>query len=209
MGYRLWVDDRPGALADVTACLARLGVDVVAVEVVDRGGGRAVDELVVGLGPDRSPGEVARALARLDGVDVEDVRLGADDGDRRVAALEAAAGLGAAAPGEAPLALALAAGELVRATWAAVVAPDGDLAAVNGPVPDPGWLAALAGGLSAAPAGVPPPDGEIAWARLDRARHVLVVERRGVPFRPTEHRALALLARLADLRLADALAPAR
>ena len=56
---RLRLPDRPGSLAAVTAHLASYGVDVHRLEIVDRGGGAAVDDLLL------SGERLDRALAAL------------------------------------------------------------------------------------------------------------------------------------------------
>ena len=68
---RLRLPDRPGSLAAVTEHLASHGVDVLRLEVVDRGGGAAVDDLLLaGDAPRRrardarSEGHRARAAGR-------------------------------------------------------------------------------------------------------------------------------------------------
>src|SRR5580704_5313337 len=48
---RVRLPDRPGSLAELTAQLARRGVDVLALEVLAREGGFAVDDLLLS-GPD-------------------------------------------------------------------------------------------------------------------------------------------------------------
>ena len=50
---RLWLPDRPGALGAVASRVGAVGGDVVGIDILERGAGRAIDELVVEL-PDRS-----------------------------------------------------------------------------------------------------------------------------------------------------------
>lgn len=44
---RLVLDDHPGALAQVAAAIAQAGGDIVAVDVVERGGSRVIDDFIV------------------------------------------------------------------------------------------------------------------------------------------------------------------
>ncbi len=76
---RLRLPDRPGSLAAVTAHLAAHEVDVLALEVVDRGPGAAVDDLLLsGEKLDAalaSLGSRAMVLGRRAGIDVRDPGL--------------------------------------------------------------------------------------------------------------------------------------
>lgn len=46
---RLWLPDRPGALGQVASRIGAVRGDVVGIDILERGGGQAVDELVVEL----------------------------------------------------------------------------------------------------------------------------------------------------------------
>src|SRR3712207_7863951 len=50
---RLVVPDRPGILGAVATALGEAGIDIVSVDVLERGGGVAVDDIVVDLPPGR------------------------------------------------------------------------------------------------------------------------------------------------------------
>ena len=76
---RLRLSDRPGSLAAVTAHLAACGVDVLRLEVVDRGSGTAVDDLLLS-GPAidsalATLGSTAMLLGRRPGADLRDPGL--------------------------------------------------------------------------------------------------------------------------------------
>ena len=65
----------PGALGQVASRIGAVRGDVVGIEILERGGGRAIDELVVAL-PDAGLVDLlVTEIAQVDGVDVEDVRL--------------------------------------------------------------------------------------------------------------------------------------
>jgi hypothetical protein len=76
---RFRLPDRPGSLAAVTEHLASHGVDVLRLEIVDRGGGAAVDDfLLAGAGLDSGLGTLGRraiVLARRRGTDLRDPGL--------------------------------------------------------------------------------------------------------------------------------------
>ncbi|MBA3304000.1 MAG: amino acid-binding protein, partial [Acidimicrobiia bacterium] len=46
---RLWLPDRPGALGQVASRIGAVRGDVVGIDILERGAGRAIDELVVQL----------------------------------------------------------------------------------------------------------------------------------------------------------------
>src|SRR4029453_1364719 len=50
---RVWVPDRPGALGAVASRIGAVRGDVIGIDILERGAGRAIDELVVQL-PDAS-----------------------------------------------------------------------------------------------------------------------------------------------------------
>ena len=72
---RVWVPDRPGALGSVASRIGAVRGDLVGIDILERGGGRAIDELVVEL-PDESLVDLLISeVSQVDGVDVEDVRM--------------------------------------------------------------------------------------------------------------------------------------
>src|SRR5258706_15549298 len=94
---RLWMPDRPGALGAVASRIGAVRGDVVGIDILERGAGRAIDELVVELPDDSILPLLLKEIAAVDGVDVEDVRPAAESlRDPHLAALESAAMLVAA-----------------------------------------------------------------------------------------------------------------
>src|SRR5580693_2424702 len=70
---RVWLPDRPGALGAVASRIGAVGGDLTSIEILERGAGRAIDELVVDL-PDGTLVELlVHEVRQVDGVDVEDV----------------------------------------------------------------------------------------------------------------------------------------
>lgn len=199
----MWLPDRPGALGAVASRIGAVRGDVVGIDILERGAGRAIDELVVEL-PD--PGLVALLVSEIDqvdGVDVEDVRPAPEHlHDPRLDALETAAALVAAASPSALLDVLVARARLDFETeWSAIVDVDDRLLrASDGAPPPPAWLIAFVGGSrssAAVTAGECGPD-DIAWAGLAAGRLALVLGRCGRPFRARERRQLAAVARIAD-----------
>jgi hypothetical protein len=197
---RLWVPDRPGALGAVASRIGAARGDVVGIDILERGGGRAIDELVVELPSPHLVDLLVAEVSEVDGVDVEDVRPVATSlHDPRVDALEMAARLVGAE--ELPVlvdALATDAARAAGAVWAAVLDCDSDeVLATTGEVPPGPWLAAFVAGSRFGGADCA---DDVVWAPLPRAALALVLGRDGTPFRARERRQAAALARIADTR---------
>ena len=202
---RLWVPDRPGALGSVASRIGAVRGDLVGIDILERGGGRAIDELVVELPSEDLVPLLVDEISEVDGVDVEDVRpMVAALHDARLDALETAALLVEQRDvGDLLEALAEHAAHDFAAEWAAVIALDAPvpLATVGSP-PAPAWLGAFVHGARQSPlasAGEFGPD-EVAWAALPSSDLALVLGRRGRPFRARERRQLTALSRIADTR---------
>jgi hypothetical protein len=90
---RLVVPDRPGVLGAVASALGAAGVDIVSVDVLERGNGLAVDDVVVDLPRDRLPDSLITAVRAVPGVEVEALRpfAGPLDIHRELELLEALA----------------------------------------------------------------------------------------------------------------------
>ncbi len=71
---RLVVPDRPGLLGAVATALGLAGIDIVSVDVLERGGGVAVDDIVVELPEDRVADGLITAVMTVPGVQVESLR---------------------------------------------------------------------------------------------------------------------------------------
>jgi hypothetical protein len=197
--------DRPGALGQVASRIGAVRGDVVGIDILERGAGRAIDELVVQL-PDASLLPLLLSeISAVDGVDVEDVRPAAESlRDPHLAALETAAMLVGAVSVDELLELLVQHASLdFAADWAAVIdLTEPEVRSAVGPVPPAGWLEAfVAGSQSSArvAAGEAGPD-DVAWAPLASAHLNLVLGRSGRPLRARERRQVAALARIADTR---------
>jgi hypothetical protein len=140
MAYLLRVElpDVPGTLGAVATAFGHVGADILAMDVVERSSGRAVDDIVVDLPTGRAPDLLITAGESVPGVHVESVRPdpGVASARREWELVEAMA----AAPHLARQALAAMLPEVLRVGWAAVVSlPAGggpDVLAGGGGVPD-------------------------------------------------------------------------
>jgi len=205
---RMWLSDRPGALGQVASRVGAVGGDVVGIDILERGAGRAIDELVIELpGPDLVD-LLLSELAQVDGVDVETITPAADSlRDPRLDALETAAILvGATTRAEALDELCVHSVRTIGAEWAAVVALEGpDIVAQQGEAPSVPWLVAYVKGSqsSARVAGGDGGPADVVWAPLPGAGMALVLGRDGNPFRARERRQAAALARIVDTRFCE------
>lgn len=207
---RVVLPDRPGSLGAVATALGNAGADILGVDVVERVGGIAVDDLAVELPSGRPPDVLITAAEAVPGVEVESVRphSGRLDTHRELELIEEIAG----SPSRGLQLLADGVPRIFRAGWALVVAREGDrsyrlaesFAAPETRAGDLPWLPlARATVIDPAAHWVPEP-----WSDLDTELAVapyggpvppqaIVVGRPGGPaFRPTE---LARLAHLAGI----------
>ena len=202
---RVWLPDRPGALGAVASRIGAVRGDVVGIEILERGAGRAIDELAVQL-PDASLVSLLVAeIAQVDGVDVEDVRPAHGVGDPRLDALETAALLVAArTPAEVIDQIVGHAARDFDSDWCVVLDPAApSICASSGEAPSGQWLSAfLAGSRSASSGGEAGPD-DIAWADLATTGLALVLGRKDRPFRSRERRQLEALVGIAGQRWAE------
>ncbi|MHB1929271.1 MAG: ACT domain-containing protein [Acidimicrobiales bacterium] len=209
---RVWMPDRPGALGAVASRIGAVRGDLVGIDILERGGGRAIDELVVDLPEESLVPLLVSEMDQVDGVDVEDISPAPETPvDPRLDALETATLLvGQTSVPELLDALARHSVRDFSADWAVVVDTDraapapGPVAAV-GAVPPAPWLAAFVAGSRASAGGVTDGAGpdDVAWADLDAAAHVVLLGRRGRPLRARERRQLAALARIVDHRWSE------
>lgn len=200
---RMWLPDRPGALGAVASRIGAVRGDVVGIDILETGGGVAVDELVVRLPQAQLVDLLIAEIEEVDGVSVEDVRVAGSGGhDPRGDGLETAAVLcGADTMDELLRALCSHGGATLGADWSAVVAMgNGAVRAAAGPTPADAWLAAFV--LGARAGGDPAAIGvdDVAWAPLPGADLAIVVGRTRSPFRARERRQVASLARVAGTR---------
>ena len=148
---RLVLPDRPGMLGAVATALGAAGADILSLDVVERGPGGAVDDLVVAMPPGGLADALITSAQSVQGVVVESLRPyhGGTDLHRDLELVDA---LGAEPDRAAELLVGHAAG-VFRAGWAMLLEP--------GPTV-----------LHASP-GAPAGEGlDLGWLPLDRARRL-------------------------------------
>jgi hypothetical protein len=197
---RLWLPDEPGMLAAVATRIAAIRGNVVGLEVLERSGEVAVDELVVELPEAGQSDELCRALQAIDGAGIEEVRIvpaGAEE--RGLQVISAALAILETANASASLAALVGlAGDLFEVEWSAVVDLHTETTIQStGETPRLDWLLAfVAGARSAAPESGSSGSGVMA-GEMEDAGLVLCIGRT-VPFRRREHREFEMLVRVTD-----------
>ncbi|AIG74541.1 amino acid-binding protein [Amycolatopsis sp. MJM2582] len=116
---RVQLPDTPGTLGAVATALGTVGADILSVDVVERGGGVAIDDLVVEIPSGRLPDALITAAESVDGVEVDAVRpyAGVLDTHRELELVEEIA----AKPASGLEILAEGVPRIIRAGWAVVV----------------------------------------------------------------------------------------
>jgi hypothetical protein len=202
---RIWLPDRPGALGAVASRIGAVRGDLIGVDILERGAGKAIDELVVELPHEDLLPLMVNEVNEVDGVDVEDIRrVPGAPVDPRLDALETAAYLvERQKPADLLAALVAHAARDFEADWAAVIDPSAPHPVNSvGSMPPEAWVFAFVKGARASvggKAGAASP-ADVAWADLAVASLVVVLGRDGRPFRTRERRQLSALARIADNR---------
>ena len=205
---RLWLPDRPGALGQVASRIGAVRGEIGGIEILERGAGRAIDELVVDLPEPGLEDLLVHEIGQVDGVDVEEIRPVADAlHDPRLDALETVAILVGAGDREELIgAVVVHSRRAIGADWSAVVdLEDGSVLAAEGPVPAPAWLVAFVEGSQTSArvaSGEAGPD-DVVWSPLPSAGLALLVGRDGTAYRARERRSVAALARIVDTRFRE------
>ncbi|HEV2782149.1 MAG TPA: amino acid-binding protein [Actinophytocola sp.] len=212
---RVQLPDVPGTLGAVATALGAIGADILSVDVVERGSGVAIDDLVVELPKGRLPDVLITAAESVSGVEVDAVRpyAGVLDTHRELELVEEVA----AQPDDGMATFTEGVPKIIRAGWALVVASDAGGArrlAASTAAPEiqtlqlPWMPLARATVLDGEEAWVPETwrelGTELAATPLGKPDRVLLVGRPGGPmFRAAEVARLAHLAGIVAVVLAD------
>ncbi len=198
---RVWLPDRPGALGQVASRIGSVRGDVLAIEILEVGGGRVIDELVVALPDPTLVDLMVNEVHAIDGVSVEHVRGSTGHVDASLLSLSATAEL-AESPHDERVACFLDGVErLTEASWV-MVAHDGEVIAARGDVPTPEWVTSLLAGSSHL--GDPhATSSDMFWSDLPRSGMWVAAGREGRTVHDRERVRLDLFARIADALLVD------
>jgi len=195
---RIWMPDRPGALGQVASRIGAVRGDVLAIEILEQGGGRAVDELTVSLPDDDLIGLLTAEIDAVDGVSVESIRV--VDPDRTDASLSALA-LGAVIAESRPderLDVMIGGIQRFAETDWVIVLREGDPIAQIGTPPDVEWLMAFLAGsvhLDGLDDSAP---SDLLWGHMANSAITVAAGRAGNPIHERERVRFSLLLRLAD-----------
>lgn len=204
---RVWLPDRPGALGQVASAIGSIGGDVAGIEILERGGGSAIDELRVSLPSAALLDALIEAMRGVPGVAVEDVRpVDLDRPDGALAGLTAVAAI-AATPVDLRLETAC---DLLRdlfdADWVVAVALDGGAALASaGEQPSLDWLGAFLLGSEHLDAQQSP--GDLVWVRAPQFGVAIASGRSGRVFHARERDEFRIIGSIID-SLAPSLAGA-
>jgi len=199
---RVWLPDRPGALGQVASRIGSVRGDVLAIEILEVGGGRVIDELVVALPDAELVDLMVNEVHAIDGVSVEHVRETTDGHvDASVLSLSVTAELAESPPGERVERFLDGVLRLTEGTWA-MVARDGDVIASTGDVPAADWVTALLAGSRHL--GDPhATSSDMFWSDLPLSGMWVAAGREGRTVHDRERVRLDLFARIADAILVD------
>jgi hypothetical protein len=195
---RVWLPDRPGALGQVASRIGAVRGDVIGIDILERGGGSAIDELTVSLPESGLVDLLVGEIRQVDGVAVEDVRpIDITRPDAAIAPLGAAARLIESPAADRHDVFCAEIARLVDGDWCAIVRlDDGAVMSVSGSPPDLGWLGAFFVGSRHLDESVESVPGDIAWGYLDAIGAAAATGRRGRPFHARERQQLTLLCRI-------------
>jgi len=200
---RVWLADRPGALAQVAGRIGAVGGDVINIDILERDNGRAIDELTVTLPDEKLIPLMLTKIAELDAVEVEDIRALKND---------------LSGPFQDPLQIAY---ELLLCDskssltdkllkgcvtgfsldWAVMAEVDGQMMTLVGDrVPPQAWLEAFVNGAktNSGEKDTVNATDDTAWTNLCGQNMILVLGRANRTFRSREKKQFGLLARIAD-----------
>lgn len=197
---RVWLPDRPGALGQVASRIGAVGGDVVGIDILERGGGNAIDELTVTLPAGDLVDLLIAEIRQVDGVAVEDVRaVSPERPEGSMAALMAAEAIVRADPAGRLEVAVRALRVLVDGDWSVVVRLfDGRLLAGAGTAPEAEWLVAFLTGSEHLGNGDDHTPGDLVWTRLPRRSMAIASGRAGRVFHARERLEVHVLGRILD-----------
>jgi hypothetical protein len=202
---RVWLPDRPGALGLVASRIGAVRGDVLAIDILERGGGQVVDELVVSLPPGTPQELLVSEVGAVDGVAVESVRdAPSNRPDPADALFELGAAVAEACTDNAtdPIAvLGTGVAAALDADWVVIVGNDGERFR-HGTPPDQRWLEAFLDGSGHLPADGNHGPADVMWAPLRRTAMFIAAGRASRAAHERERMRLQLLARTVDHLLA-------
>lgn len=180
--------------------------DLVGIEILERGAGRVIDELIVDLPNDELVDLMIREVQEVDGVDVENVTIEPNpERDSRLdPILTAAAIVEKESRPEALDELLMRLSYDYMAPW--VVAfdlADNVVVAGVGEAPIAGWIEAYVKGVTVRDSREMAEPSDVALVFLNRSKMAILLGRPHATFRDLERMQLEALARISDVKLAS------
>jgi hypothetical protein len=197
---RVWLPDRPGALGQVASRIGAVHADVVGIEILERGGGSAIDELTVTLSDASLLDLLIAEIRQVDGVAVEDVRpVAPGRAEGSMAALLVAESIVSASPEERYGLACCALRALVDGDWSVVMRlPDGEPIGTCGDAVEREWLTAFLNGSEHLGNDLEHTPGDLVWSRLPRHGMAIASGRTGRVFHARERQEVHVLGRILD-----------
>lgn len=190
--------DRPGALGQVASRIGAVRGDVLAIEILEQGGGRAIDEVTVALPDDDLLPLLTAEVDAVDGVSVESIRVvDPDRTDPSLSALALGAAIAESPDGERLDVMVQGIQRFAETDWVAVLRAGERVAAVGEP-PDLGWLTAFLAGSEHLDGLDDSAPSDLLWANMATAELTVAAGRAGNPIHERERVRFSLLVRLAD-----------
>lgn len=207
---RVWLDDRPGALGAVASRIGSVRGDLVGIEILERGAGRVIDELIVDLPSDDLVDLMVREVQEVDGVDVENIGL--EPRPERDPRLDPILSVAIAIEQDTLKGVVSELSQRVcndfMASWCVVYSISRtDVVASYGECPLGGWVRAYVDGVignqgSSSDVVVDNQPSDLALTLLKSSSLALIVGRSGRPFRDLERMQLDAIGRISDVKLA-------
>ncbi len=198
---RVWMPDRPGALGQVASRIGAVRGDVLAIEILEQGAGRVIDELTVALHDASLIRLLTAEIDAVDGVSVENIRrVDIDRSDPNLAALAVGAAMAECAQDDRLDVFCTGLQRIVEADWV-VALRAGTAVSSWGAAPELAWLEAFLAGSGHLDEVDDAAPSDMAWARLVSCGMDVAVGRSERPIHERERVRVSLLARLADALL--------
>ncbi len=198
---RVWMPDRPGALGQVASRIGAVRGDVLAIEILEHGAGRAIDELMVTLPDEQLISLLTAEVDSVDGVSVESIRIVDEDRtDPSLASLALCAAVAESPPDERIQVLTAGVARIIEADWVAITRAS-MLVDHVGQVPELGWLSAFLAGSEHLDGLDDSAPSDLVWVHLQASGLTLAAGRTGHPIHERERVRVSLVGRLADTLL--------
>ena len=175
--------------------------DVLGIEILEQGAGRAIDELTVVLPAEELISLLSAEIDDIDGVSVENIRqVEIDRIDSNLTALAVGAAMAECDPDDRLEVLCAGLQRVVEADWV-VAMRGGDTVAEYGKAPELAWLQAFLAGSEHLEGIDDAAPSDMVWAHLVASGMYVAAGRAELPIHERERVRVSLLGRLADALL--------